>query len=70
MNRKQFFRQTFFFVCIFQFSFFIFNANAQVTIGADKEPENYSLLELISNTGGVRLPQLNYTERAALTTQL
>ncbi|MDR1543385.1 MAG: hypothetical protein LBS50_03040 [Prevotellaceae bacterium] len=35
------------------------NARAQVTIGANIEPQSFSVLELISNnTMGMRLPQL------------
>jgi uncharacterized protein (TIGR02145 family) len=38
--------------------------NAQVTIGYDKSPEPFSVLELISNeTRGLRLPQLTTQER-------
>jgi hypothetical protein len=37
--------------------------NAQVTIGSLKNPENFSVLELISNTGGLRLPQLTDDEK-------
>jgi formylglycine-generating enzyme required for sulfatase activity len=38
--------------------------NAQVTIGKDKSPETFSVLELISNdTRGLRLPQLTTQER-------
>ncbi|NDV47869.1 hypothetical protein D0T49_12510 [Paludibacter sp. 221] len=70
MNRKQFLRQTLILVSIFQFSFFIFNANAQVTIGADKEPESFSSLEIISTTAGLRLPQLTMKQREVLTEQL
>ncbi|NDV47647.1 hypothetical protein D0T49_11375 [Paludibacter sp. 221] len=68
MNRKQFLRQTLVLFCLFQFSFFIFNANAQVTIGADQEPQSYSLLELNTATvkGGIQLPKLTTTERDAL----
>jgi formylglycine-generating enzyme required for sulfatase activity len=41
--------------------------NAQVTIGKDKSPEPFSVLELISNdTRGLRLPQLTQKERNAL----
>jgi hypothetical protein len=40
--------------------------NAQVTIGADKLPESFSILELISNgTKGLRLPQLTTVQRDA-----
>ncbi|NDV46712.1 hypothetical protein D0T49_06590 [Paludibacter sp. 221] len=66
MNRKQFFRQTLVLFCLFQFSFFNFNAKAQVTIGADKEPENFSLLEVTGTTGGLRLPQLTTAQRDVL----
>jgi formylglycine-generating enzyme required for sulfatase activity len=41
--------------------------NAQVTIGQDKSPEPFSVLELISNdTRGLRLPQLTQKQRNAL----
>ncbi|NDV47490.1 hypothetical protein D0T49_10570 [Paludibacter sp. 221] len=66
MNRKQSFRQTLVLFCLFQFSFFIFNTNAQVTIGADKAPESFSLLEVTGTTGGFRLPQLTTVQRNAL----
>jgi uncharacterized protein (TIGR02145 family) len=40
------------------------SAMSQVTIGQDKEPEPFSVLELISNsTMGLRLPQLKQKER-------
>ena len=43
--------------------------NAQVTIGADKSPESFSVLELISNnTHGLRLPQLTTQQRDNITT--
>ncbi|NDV45978.1 hypothetical protein D0T49_02850 [Paludibacter sp. 221] len=66
MNRKQSLRQTLILFCLFQFSFFIFSANAQVTIGADKAPETFSALEVVSTTGGLRLPQLTTDQRNAL----
>ena len=38
--------------------------NAQVTVGADKTPEDFSVLELRSNThNGLRLPQMTTEER-------
>jgi hypothetical protein len=41
--------------------------NAQVTIGYDKSPESFSVLELISNdTRGLRLPQLTTVQRNAI----
>ena len=41
--------------------------NAQVTIGSNKHPENFSVLELISNNErGLRLPQLTNTQRDAM----
>ncbi|NDV47925.1 hypothetical protein D0T49_12810 [Paludibacter sp. 221] len=52
--------------CLFQFSFFIFSATAQVTIGADKAPETFSALEVVSTTGGLRLPQLTTDQRNKL----
>ncbi|NDV46678.1 hypothetical protein D0T49_06420, partial [Paludibacter sp. 221] len=66
MNRKQSFRQALVLFCLFQFSFFIFSATAQVTIGADKAPETFSALEVVSTTGGFRLPQLTTVQRNAL----
>jgi len=44
------------------------NLNAQVTIGDNKAPENFSVLELISNNkSGLRLPQIETTaERDAI----
>jgi uncharacterized protein (TIGR02145 family) len=46
------------------------SANAQVTIGEIKDPEAYSILELVSNgQGGLRMPQLTTEERIALTTE-
>ncbi|NDV46153.1 hypothetical protein D0T49_03740, partial [Paludibacter sp. 221] len=56
-------RQTLVLFCLFQFSFFIFSATAQVTIGADKAPETFSALEVVSTTGGLRLPQLTTVQR-------
>lgn len=43
--------------------------NAQVTIGSDKDPETFSLLELVSeNNKGLRLPQIETTaKRNAMT---
>ena len=43
--------------------------NAQVTIGVDKVPENFSVLELASNQrNGLRLPQMTTKQRDAMTT--
>lgn len=46
------------------FSFFF----AQVTIGSNKAPESYSILELVTvgTEGGLRLPQLTTSQRNAL----
>ncbi|MDR1371640.1 MAG: hypothetical protein LBJ17_00735, partial [Dysgonamonadaceae bacterium] len=41
-------------------------AEAQVTIGSLDDPQPFSVLELISNTGGLRLPQLDSDQRDAL----
>ena len=42
-------------------------AGAQVTVGSGKTPENFSVLELISNNKmGLRLPQLTTAERDAV----
>lgn len=48
----------------------IFPMRGQVTIGSGKVPESYSVLELDSNKGGVRLNQLNQSEKQLLTTEL
>jgi hypothetical protein len=40
--------------------------NAQVTIGYDKSPESFSILELVSNSKGLRLPQMTTAQRQAL----
>ncbi|MDR2684676.1 MAG: hypothetical protein LBB53_04775, partial [Prevotellaceae bacterium] len=40
------------------------NARAQVTIGADLAPQDFSVLELISgNSMGLRLPQMTTAQR-------
>lgn len=41
---------------------------AQVTMGSDKTPEDYSVLEIISNgnTGGLRMPHLTTEQRDAI----
>jgi uncharacterized protein (TIGR02145 family) len=45
-------------------------AMSQVTIGADQPPQEFSVLELISNnSNALRLPQLTTDERDAITTQ-
>jgi uncharacterized protein (TIGR02145 family) len=46
--------------------------NAQVTIGSLDDPNDFSVLELISSNGtsGLRLPQLTNGQKATLTTQL
>ncbi|NDV46797.1 hypothetical protein D0T49_07025 [Paludibacter sp. 221] len=48
--------------CLFQFSFFIFNANAQVTIGADRAPNDNAILELASANKGLLLPRVTLTD--------
>lgn len=40
--------------------------NAQVVIGANKNPETFSALEVESSTGGLRHPQLTTSQRDAL----
>jgi hypothetical protein len=42
-----------------------FYVQAQVTIGAEKAPETFSILELVSgdNNGGLRLPQIESTDQ-------
>jgi len=47
-------------------TFFALPLKAQVTIGAQKAPHSYSVLELMSTKGGLRLPMLNTSERDAL----
>jgi len=46
--------------------FFALPVKAQVTIGTQKAPHSYSVLELASEKGGLRLPMLNTSERDAL----
>ena len=46
--------------------FFTLPLKAQVTIGAQKAPHSYSVLELESTKGGFRLPMLSNDERDAL----
>jgi len=46
--------------------FFALPLKAQVTIGAQKAPHSYSVLELMGTKGGFRLPMLNTGERDAL----
>jgi uncharacterized protein (TIGR02145 family)/uncharacterized repeat protein (TIGR02543 family) len=41
---------------------------AQVTIGSEDAPQSFSILELVSNNRGLRLPQLTTTERDAIST--
>ena len=48
------------------FLFFTFPLKAQVTIGDQKAPEAFSLLELIGNNKGLRMPQLTTLQRDAL----
>ncbi|NDV47753.1 hypothetical protein D0T49_11915 [Paludibacter sp. 221] len=65
MNRKQISKFT---LALFTMLVVAFGSiNAQVTIGADKEPESFSLLEVTGTTGGLRLPQLTTNQRDALT---
>ena len=40
-----------------------FTAGAQVTIGSTTPPQEFSILELISNQGGLRLPQMTRAQR-------
>jgi len=46
--------------------FFALPVKAQVTIGAQQAPHSYSLLELATAKGGLRLPMLKTSERDAL----
>lgn len=45
------------------------SAYSQVTIGSHIEPEDFSVLQLDSNSGGLRLNNLNTVERDALSVQ-
>jgi len=47
-------------------TFFALPVKAQVTIGAQKAPHSYSVLELMSTKGGLRLPMLSNDDRDAL----
>ena len=54
-------------LCLTAMVFFAsFGVNAQVTIGASDAPQSFSVLELISNDGGLRLSQLTTAQRDAL----
>ncbi len=47
--------------------------NAQVTIGSNTPPQNYSILEVVSDsdhTGGLRLPQLSSADKAKIDASL
>lgn len=45
----------------------ILNVEAQVTIGSGETPQNFSILEIVSNSnGGLRLPHLTTSERNTL----
>lgn len=44
--------------------------HAQVTIGSGKEPESYSVLEMDSDQGGIRLNQLNELAKENVTNKL
>ncbi|MCC8146409.1 MAG: hypothetical protein LIO93_08250, partial [Bacteroidales bacterium] len=59
---------------LFIFLICVFNSqlNAQVTIGDDTDPADFSLLELTTTqqTGGLRLPQLSTAQREALKSKL
>ena len=66
MNRKQFLKLSFVLICILFFS--KTTLTGQVTIGNEKKPENFSVLEVstVNVKGGLRLPQLSTTQRDAL----
>ena len=67
MNRKNFLFKTATLVLLLANGAFINNANAQVTIGDNKSPESFSLLELVGNgTKGLRLPQMTTEQRDAM----
>ena len=62
MNTKKIFFALFLTAVIFV----PFTTSAQVTIGSAEAPQSFSVLELISNQGGLRLPQMTSTERNAM----
>jgi len=65
MAKNTFFRRAT--VVLLSVNCVLFNVNAQVTIGSNKTPETFSLLELISNeTRGLRLPQMTTSQRDAM----
>ena len=43
-----------------------FAANAQITIGSGEAPQSFSVLELISDHTGLRLPQMDNAQRTAM----
>lgn len=50
--------------------FLSLHVQAQVTIGSEKSPEDYSVLELDSKGGGIRLNQLGKNDKEAVTDKL
>lgn len=58
-------------IFLFAFSLLLLSStvslNAQVTIGAESAPQDFSVLELISTKGGLRLPQMSTEQRNTLT---
>jgi len=69
MRKLKFFKVVIIISLLFNGAFI--NLNAQVTVGSNKAPENFSVLELISNSkSGLRLPQLTTAQRDALATDM
>ncbi|NDV47405.1 hypothetical protein D0T49_10140 [Paludibacter sp. 221] len=71
MNRKQFLQQALVLFCIFQFSFFIFSATAQVTIGGEAEPAKGATLDLSplgGYVGGLKLPNVSLNNLTSMPT--
>ena len=60
-------RKNFIIVIISLFSTFYSKSYSQVTVGANKPPEEFSIIEVVSDgKGGFRLPQINKKQRDEL----
>lgn len=58
------------YICMILIISIVIQANAQITIGSRKAPEQFSILELDASSKGLRLNQLSQDQRNILTQQL
>jgi hypothetical protein len=68
--KKHIMIKKFIFCFLLLFTLAVYHLRSQVTVGDIKEPETFSALELISQTGGLRHPHMTTVQRNALTTSL